>query len=110
MSELEILEQQLKDLKASNLGAWSTYGSELCAGDMLKQEKELEDKIMQLKIDFDGDHDDQNYLAIEELERKFIFSKNKRESDQTLAQIIKLLPNDYDLGQYIRNLYSNKIS
>lgn len=47
---------------------------------------------------------------LEELERKFIFAKSKQEGDQTLAEIVKLLPNDYDLGEYIRYLYSNKIS
>jgi hypothetical protein len=47
---------------------------------------------------------------IRELEHKFIFAKSKEESDKTLAEIIKLLPNDYDLGSYIRSLYMNKIS
>jgi hypothetical protein len=47
---------------------------------------------------------------LKELELKFQFSKSKQESDETLAKIVKILPNDYDLGSYIRTLYSTKIS
>jgi hypothetical protein len=43
------------------------------------------------------------------LEKQFIFTKNKHESDVALAKIIQLLPNDIDLGQYLRNLYQNKL-
>lgn len=72
--------------------------------------EELENEIMQLKLDFTGENEEKLPEGLEELERKFLFSKNKQESDQTLAKIVKLLPNDYDLGTYIRNLYNNKIS
>ena len=46
---LEILEKELKDMKASHSSQWDTYGSELCAGDMIRQEEELEKKIAKLK-------------------------------------------------------------
>ena len=46
---------------------------------------------------------------LEELERKFIFATDKTEADSALAKIVRLLPNDYDLGEYIRNLYENKM-
>jgi hypothetical protein len=44
-----------------------------------------------------------------DLERQFIFAKSKHESDVALAKIIQLLPNDVDLGQYLRNLHQNKV-
>lgn len=47
--ELQKLEKELEDLKESNLSSWNTYGSELCAGDMIRQERELEEKINELK-------------------------------------------------------------
>lgn len=41
--------QDLERLKASNLASWNTYGSELCAADMSKSEKVIEDKIKELR-------------------------------------------------------------
>jgi hypothetical protein len=49
MENVEELEKQLKELKKSNEDAWKMYGSELCAGDMIRQEQELENKIKILK-------------------------------------------------------------
>ena len=46
---IEELEKELEDLKASHRSMWDTYGSELCAGDMIRQEEELEKKILKLK-------------------------------------------------------------
>jgi len=46
---LEILEKALEDLKASNLASWEMYGSELCAGGMIAEERALEEKIKKLK-------------------------------------------------------------
>lgn len=51
-----------------------------------------------------------NITQLQLLELKFQFAKSKEESDKTLAEIVKMLPNDYDLGEYIRKLYSTKIS
>lgn len=42
---LEQLEKELTDLKAYHKSAWETYGSELCAGDMIAQEEKLEKEI-----------------------------------------------------------------
>jgi len=47
--EINELVQELKREKASNLAAWNMYGSELCAGDMSRKEKAIEDKIKELK-------------------------------------------------------------
>lgn len=47
--ELRELENELEELKKSNKAAWDRYGSELCAGEMIAQEKALEKKIKQLK-------------------------------------------------------------
>lgn len=46
---IEQLEDELKKLKESNRSMWDTYGSELCAGDMIREEEELEKKILKLK-------------------------------------------------------------
>ena len=40
------LEKELEELKESNKSAWDTYGSELCAGDMIGREKALEKEIL----------------------------------------------------------------
>lgn len=45
---------------------------------------------------------------LKELENQFYSSKSKEELNVTLSQIVKLVPNDYDLGTYIRYLYANK--
>jgi|ERR1035437_9454508 hypothetical protein len=46
---LEELEKELEDLKASHRNQWDTYGSELCAGDMIAQEDKLEKEIVKRK-------------------------------------------------------------
>jgi len=52
---LEVLESSLKSLRESNKAAWDMYGSELCAGDMIGQEKALEEKIKKLKEELNDD-------------------------------------------------------
>ena len=43
------LELELALMKNMNRNAWDEYGSELCAGDMLRREKELEEEIYDLR-------------------------------------------------------------
>ena len=56
--KLEILEKTLEDLKSSHRSLWDTYGSELCAGDMIGQEQALEDEIRILKEELKSELDD----------------------------------------------------
>jgi len=49
MSELEKLENELKKMEKMHLSLAKTYGSELCAGDMFRQEDKLKEKINKLK-------------------------------------------------------------
>lgn len=49
MEELEKLKQELANMKKMHIGIWDMYGSELCVGDMIRQEKALEDKIKELE-------------------------------------------------------------
>jgi len=46
---VEQLEKELKDLQEYHNSIWQTYGSELCAGEMLHKEKYLQDQINKLK-------------------------------------------------------------
>jgi hypothetical protein len=46
---IEELEKELEELKASNKASWDTYGSELCAGDMLGKEAAIQKEIQRLK-------------------------------------------------------------
>lgn len=46
---LEQKRQELVNLRASNLAAWNAYGSELCAGEMIKKETLLEEEIKDLE-------------------------------------------------------------
>jgi hypothetical protein len=46
---IEELEKELIKLKESNKKSWDTYGSELCAGDMIAQEKNIEKEILKAK-------------------------------------------------------------
>jgi len=46
---IKILEKELSQLKESNRSMWDTYGSELCAGAMINEEKKLEREIKKLK-------------------------------------------------------------
>lgn len=48
---IEELEKELEDLKTSHRSQWDIYGSELCAGDMIRQEEELEKQIRKLKTE-----------------------------------------------------------
>ncbi len=41
--------QELRKLEDSNLGAWNTYGSELCAGSMSNAEEKKEKEIKRIK-------------------------------------------------------------
>jgi hypothetical protein len=52
---LEILEKALEELKESNRSSWDMYGSELCAGDMIGQERALQEKINKLKEELEND-------------------------------------------------------
>lgn len=47
--QIEQLEKQLKELKEYHLSAWQDYGSELCTGSMIDEERELERQIEILK-------------------------------------------------------------
>lgn len=53
---------------------------------------------------------EQDSSLLKDLENQFFFCKSKEESDKIIAKIVKLVVNDYDLGSYIRYLYSRKIS
>lgn len=46
---VEELEKELERMRESHRSLWDTYGSELCAGDMIRQEKNLESEIEKLK-------------------------------------------------------------
>jgi len=48
--EIKKLEKELADLKSTHRSCWDTYGSELCAGDMIREEEKIEKKIEQLKL------------------------------------------------------------
>lgn len=49
MPEVELLEQELKDLREEHLQAWKEYGSELCVTSMLQEEILLENAIEECK-------------------------------------------------------------
>lgn len=49
MNKLEELKKELEELKESHRSLWDTYGSELCAGDMIGQERYLEKQIKELE-------------------------------------------------------------
>lgn len=46
-------ELRLKTLQTQNMAAWEDYGSELCAGDMLSQEAEIELEIEDIKYEIE---------------------------------------------------------
>ena len=52
---IEELEKELEELRANNKAAWDTYGSELCAGDMIGKERALEERIAELKNGYPKD-------------------------------------------------------
>ena len=51
----------------------------------------------------------ENIEELKYLESQFIFADSKIEADVILSKLIKLLPKDADLGEYIRNIYQNKM-
>ncbi len=52
---LEVLESALEKLKQTHRSLWDTYGSELCAGDMIGEERALQEKIDKLKEELEND-------------------------------------------------------
>ena len=52
---LEVLESAFEKLKDSHRSLWDTYGSELCAGDMIGEEQALQEKINKLKEELEND-------------------------------------------------------
>lgn len=46
---VEQVEKELIDLREYHKSIWNSYGSELCAGDMIAQEEKLEKEIAKLK-------------------------------------------------------------
>lgn len=90
-NELEKLEKKLKKLKKSNKSLWDTYGSELCAGEMIAEEKALEKEISKLKTiikwdkaglleGLDGNFAE-NIFKLFEAQQKFIIKENNEQSD-----------------------------
>jgi hypothetical protein len=49
--EINELIQELKRVESSNKSSWDIYGSELCAGSMIAEEKTIENKINKLRED-----------------------------------------------------------
>ena len=49
-NELRKLEEELQEMKDLHKSLWDTYGSELCAGEMIAEENALEKKIKELKL------------------------------------------------------------
>lgn len=47
--DIKNLLDKLKNLKESNKSSWNTYGSELCAGDMIRKENDIENQIKKLR-------------------------------------------------------------
>jgi hypothetical protein len=47
--EIEILKDELSKLRHENFSAWNEYGSELCAGEMIRKEREIEERIKELE-------------------------------------------------------------
>lgn len=43
------LEQQLSELKEMHAAQWYSYGSELCAGDMIEKEEKIKKAITEIK-------------------------------------------------------------
>lgn len=50
--KIESLERALDNMKSLHLKMAKEYGSELCAGDMLKQEAKLQEEIDELKAEY----------------------------------------------------------
>jgi hypothetical protein len=48
-SLLNKLIDKLEEVRNSNRSAWNTYGSELCAGSMIKEEEDIEKEIQKLR-------------------------------------------------------------
>ena len=49
-----------------------------------------------------------NNKELELLQAQFISVKTKEEADEILSKIISILPNNYELGEYLRKLYTIK--
>lgn len=53
IKKIEKLKIKLNKLKDDNRSAWDTYGSELCAGEMIREETKIEKEIEDLEFELD---------------------------------------------------------
>lgn len=60
--ELDNLKKALDNLKQNHRDCWDIYGSELCAGDMIRQEEELEKEIKKLEKEEKSYIEDPKYV------------------------------------------------
>lgn len=51
--EIENAEKALSNMKALHKAVWEEHGSNLCSGELIAKEKELEDEIKKLKKKYD---------------------------------------------------------
>jgi hypothetical protein len=52
-ARLETQRAELQQLRSQHEAAWHMYGSELCAGDMLRQERQLSDRCIATQREID---------------------------------------------------------
>lgn len=60
--KLESIKKSLENLKRHHRDSWDIYGSELCAGDMIRQEEELEKEIAKLEKEEKSYIEDPKYV------------------------------------------------
>jgi len=89
------LNQKLQSLISSNSSAWNTYGSELCAGSMMAEEKNLSDKIAEVdrNIDILTSFFDGEFILTEEtiLKKKLEIIENSKATLKKEEDAINLL-------------------
>lgn len=47
-NDLETLKKELRDMKEYHREIWKEYGSELCTGEMIRKEEEIEEVIQKI--------------------------------------------------------------
>lgn len=51
-AKIDSLYKKLEKTRASNRSMWDSYGSELCAGEMIKEEEKIEKEIERLQANY----------------------------------------------------------
>lgn len=89
--EKDRLENELRKMREFHHAAWQEYGSELCSGEMSRDEKRLADRVVRLQMflqQFDSDIEASHFTnSISQLNRGLAWHKEQKRMHEEQIEI-----------------------